>query len=386
MCQAVICNFAPLLFLTFSSQYGIPMGRITLLVTANFGIQLLTDLLSPRYVDKIGYRASLVIAHVMCSLGLVGLAVLPELLGGFSGLLLATALYAVGGGLLEVLVSPVIESCPIDNKSGAMSLLHSFYCWGSVATVLLSTLFFSFFGIENWKILSCIFAVPPLINAAFLTKLPILSPAPQEKGGGGVYKKLLSSGMFWIFLVMMTSAGAAEMAVQQWSSAFAETSLSVDKTTGDLLGMCGFSLTMALSRTLYGKFSKKIPLKGALTASSVMCIACYLMISLSDNPIIGFLGCIVCGFSVGIFWPGSFSLAASRMPVASTAMFALLSLAGDIGCTVGPTLAGFVSDVFGDDIQKGILFSICFPIILLLCLFIMRFMTRKNKAKKQIGE
>jgi len=267
-----------------------------------------------------------------------------------------------------------------------MSLLHSFYCWGSVATVLLSTLFFSFFGIENWKILSCIFAVPPLINAAFLTKLPILSPAPQEKGGGGVYKKLLSSGMFWIFLVMMTSAGAAEMAVQQWSSAFAETSLSVDKTTGDLLGMCGFSLTMALSRTLYGKFSKKIPLKGALTASSVMCIACYLMISLSDNPIIGFLGCIVCGFSVGIFWPGSFSLAASRMPVASTAMFALLSLAGDIGCTVGPTLAGFVSDVFGDDIQKGILFSICFPIILLLCLFIMRFMTRKNKAKKQIGE
>jgi len=184
----------------------------------------------------------------------------------------------------------------------------------------------------------------------------------------------------------MTSAGAAEMAVQQWSSAFAETSLSVDKTTGDLLGMCGFSLTMALSRTLYGKFSKKIPLKGALTASSVMCIACYLMISLSDNPIIGFLGCIVCGFSVGIFWPGSFSLAASRMPVASTAMFALLSLAGDIGCTVGPTLAGFVSDVFGDDIQKGILFSICFPIILLLCLFIMRFMTRKNKAKKQIGE
>ena len=365
MCQAVICNFAPLLFLTFSSQYGIPMGRITLLVTANFGIQLLTDLISPRYVDKIGYRASLVIAHVMCSLGLVGLAVLPELLGGFSGLLLATALYAVGGGLLEVLVSPVIESCPIDNKSGAMSLLHSFYCWGSVATVLLSTFFFSFFGIENWKILSCIFAVPPLINAAFLTKLPILSPAPQEKGGGGVYKKLLSSGMFWIFLVMMTSAGAAEMAVQQWSSAFAETSLSVDKTTGDLLGMCGFSLTMALSRTLYGKFSKKIPLKGALTASSVMCIACYLMISLSDDPIIGFLGCIVCGFSVGIFWPGSFSLAASRMPVASTAMFALLSLAGDIGCTVGPTLAGFVSDVFGEDIQKGILFSICFPIILL---------------------
>ena len=368
MCQAVICNFAPLLFLTFSSQYGILMGEITLLVTLNFGFQLLTDLIAPKYVDRIGYRASLIIAHVFCALGLLGLAVLPELTGGFLGLVISTVIYAVGGGLLEVLVSPVLESIPMDNKSGAMSLLHSFYCWGSVATVLVSTAFFAVFGVENWKILALILSVFPVVNALLFSRVPIMSPPPSEKQGFAAYRELLTDKAFVLFLLMMLSAGASEMAVQQWSSALAETALGVDKTTGDIFGMCGFSVTMALSRTLYGKFSKRISLKPALLISSLSCIACYLLISLSANPLIGFVGCILCGFSVGIFWPGSFSLAAKKMPRQTTLMFALLSLAGDVGCTVGPTLAGFVSNAVGGDLRVGILSAIVFPLILPVCL------------------
>ena len=380
MCQAIICNFAPLLFLTFSSQYGIPLSEITLLVTANFGFQLLTDLLAPRYVDRIGYRASLILAHLLCGAGLVGLAVLPELLGGFSGLMVSTVIYAVGGGLLEVLVSPVLESIPMDNKSGAMSLLHSFYCWGSVATVLLSTLFFTFVGIAHWKLLSLLFAILPFLNAAFFTKVPLMSPPPIKKGSIGVYKELLTSKVFLLFLIMMICSGAAEMAVQQWSSTFAEIALKVDKTTGDLFGMCGFSVTMALSRVIYGKFSEKLSLKPILFISSALCVGCYLLISLSSDPILGFVGCILCGFSVGVFWPGSFSLASSKMPKQSTVMFALLSLAGDVGCTAGPTIAGFVSNLHGGDLQIGILSCIVFPILLPVCLVLIKLIEKNKKC------
>ena len=382
ICQAIICNFAPLLFLTFSSEYNIPMTEITLLVTANFGFQLLTDLLAPGYVDKIGYRSSLIIAHLMCGGGLVGIAILPNLTGGFPGLMISTVIYAIGGGLLEVLVSPVLESIPMENKSGAMSFLHSFYCWGSVATVLLSTLFFTLVGIEHWKILSLLFAALPFINAIFFTKVPLMSPPPVKKGSGKLYKELLTSKVFILFLVMMICSGAAEMAVQQWSSVFAETALKVDKTTGDLFGMCGFSVTMALSRVIYGKFSEKLPLKPALFVSSALCVVCYLMISLSNNPTVGFVGCILCGFAVGVFWPGSFSLASSKMPRQSTLMFALLSLAGDIGCTAGPTIAGFVSNFSGGDLHVGILSCIVFPLLLPVCLILICVTDKRTNNRK----
>ena len=372
MCQAVICNFAPLLFLTFSGQYGIPMSEITLLVTANFGFQLLTDLIAPKYVDRIGYRTSLIIAHVMCSLGLVGLAILPDAMGGLLGIIVSTVIYGVGGGLLEVLVSPVLESIPSGNKSGAMSLLHSFYCWGSAFTVGFSTLFFVIFGVENWRVLSLVFALMPLVNAFFFTRVPIMSPEPTKKSSALQYKELLTNKRFLLFLTMMLCAGAAEMAVQQWSSAFAETALSVDKTMGDLFGMCGFSVTMALSRTLYGKFSARIALVPALFISGAMCVCCYLLISFSVSPALGFIGCILCGFSVGIFWPGSFSIAAREMPKQTTLMFALLSLAGDVGCTLGPTITGLVSNAAGGDLRVGIFSAIVFPIVLPVCLLLVR--------------
>ena len=372
--QAIIVNFAPLLFLTFSGTYGIPLEQITLLITLNFGVQLLTDLVASKYAHKIGYRKCIVAAHLFCALGLISMTILPEILPPLAGLLIAVSLYAVGGGLLEVLVSPIVESCPMKNKAGVMSLLHSFYCWGVVATVLFSTGFFVVFGIENWKILSVILALVPLTNMFFFTAVP-LYPIGDAENDEPNYKKLFTQKIFWLMLIMMVCAGASELAVAQWASSFAEKGLHVDKTTGDLLGACGFAVTMGISRVLYAKFSEKIPMKYATMASALLCIASYIMIGLSPTPVVGLIGCILCGFSVGVFWPGTFSLAAESVKFGGTTMFALLALAGDLGCSAGPSVAGFMTGICGGNLQYGILCAVIFPVVMLFSLF---FLNKKS--------
>lgn len=369
--QAIIVNFAPLLFLTFSGTYGIPLEQITLLITLNFGVQLLTDLVASKYAHKIGYRKCIVAAHLFCALGLISMTILPEILPPLAGLLIAVSLYAVGGGLLEVLVSPIVESCPMKNKAGVMSLLHSFYCWGVVATVLFSTGFFVVFGIENWKILSVILALVPLTNMFFFTAVP-LYPIGDAENDEPNYKKLFTQKIFWLMLIMMVCAGASELAVAQWASSFAEKGLHVDKTTGDLLGACGFAVTMGISRVLYAKFSEKIPMKYATIASALLCIASYIMIGLSPTPVVGLIGCILCGFSVGVFWPGTFSLAAESVKFGGTTMFALLALAGDLGCSAGPSVAGFMTGICGGNLQYGILCAVIFPVVMLFSLFFLK--------------
>ena len=364
--QAIVNNFAPLLFLTFNRAYGIPLGQITMLVTFNFGLQLLVDLASIGFVDRIGYRACMLIAHLMAAAGLICLAVLPELTGDpFTGLILSVIIYAIGGGLLEVLVSPVMEACPTENKEAAMSLLHSFYCWGHVGVVLLSTLFFHFAGISNWKILALIWALVPLGNAFLFTRVPI---APLIKNGekGMSVKELFSEKLFWMLLAMMVCSGASEQAVSQWASALAEKGLGISKTLGDLLGPMGFAIFMGSSRAFYGRFGEKINLERFMAASSILCCVSYLMISLVPSPLIALIGCAVCGLSVGIMWPGSFSIASATLRRGGTAMFALLALGGDLGCSGGPTLVGAVSSRFGDDLRYGVLSALIFPLGLLL--------------------
>ena len=369
--QAIIVNFAPLLFMTFSETYTIPLEQITLLITVNFVTQLLTDLLASEFVQKIGYRRAILLAHICCALGLVSMAVLPDLINSFAGLLISTMIYAVGGGLLEVLVSPIVESCPSKNKAGIMSLLHSFYCWGVVATVLLSTAFFVFVGIEHWRWLSCLFALVPFFNIFFFSFVP-LYPIGEDENDAPNYKKLFSQKVFWLMLIMMVCSGASELAVAQWASSFAESALAVDKTTGDLLGACGFAVTMGIARVLYAKFSEKISMKYATMACSILCIVSYLIIGLSPYPVLALIGCVLCGFSVGVFWPGTFSLATESVKFGGTTMFALLALSGDLGCSSGPSVAGFMASVFGGNLQHGILCAIIFPAILLCCLFFLK--------------
>lgn len=363
--QAIINNFIPLLFLTFQGSYGISLSKITLLVTFNFGAQLVVDIIAISFVDKIGYRASMIIAHVFAAAGLVSLTVLPELFADpFVGLLLSVMIYAVGGGLLEVLVSPVVEACPTDNKEKAMSLLHSFYCWGHVGVVLLSTLFFNVCGIGNWKILAVLWAIVPLCNAVAFTKVP-MAQLLEDGDKGLSMKELASMKMFWILMLMMLCAGASEQAVSQWASALAEKGFGISKTISDLIGPMAFAILMGSSRAFYGKFGDKINLEKFMIGSSILCMLSYLMISLIPVPALGLLGCAICGLSVGIMWPGTFSVASAAMPRGGTAMFAFLALAGDMGCSSGPTFVGFVSGALGDNLKLGVLAAIVFPAFLI---------------------
>ncbi|MBQ7290599.1 MAG: MFS transporter [Clostridia bacterium] len=365
--QAIVNNFAPLLFITFQNTYDIPLSQITLLVTINFGVQLTVDLLSTLFVDKIGYRTSIVIAQFFSAAGLILLTVLPEVMPPFAGILLAVIVYAIGGGIIEVLISPIMESCPTDNKEKAMSLLHSFYCWGHVGVVLISTAFFTIFSIENWRILAYVWALIPLINSVIFIKTPI-APLIADGEKGMTLAELFKSKIFWLLVVMMVCSGACEQAVSQWASAFAEIGLGISKTAGDLAGPMTFAVLMGGARAFYGKYGDKINLDKFMAGSAALCVASYLLASLVPNPIVNLIGCAVCGFSVGIMWPGTFSRAASTLRTGGTAMFALLALAGDLGCSAGPTLVGFVSDAVGGNMKIGILAATIFPAVMLVCL------------------
>lgn len=369
--QAIVNNFIPLLFLTFQSTYGIPLSQITLLITVNFVVQLLTDIAATKFVDKIGYRASALIAHIFAAAGLSGIGILPELLPSpFAGLLISVAFYAVGGGLIEVIISPIVEACPTSRKAAAMSLLHSFYCWGSVFVVLVSTVFFTFAGISHWKIMAFLWALIPIANTVYFSQVPIA--ALVEDGQSMKVRELFATKIFWIFGLLMLCAGASELAMSQWASAFAESGLKVSKTAGDLAGPCLFAVLMGSARVFYARFSEKIPLVKFMAASSILCIFSYLLAVLAPVPVLGLLGCALCGLSVGIMWPGTFSLAAAECPKGGTAMFALFALAGDLGCMTGPTLVGFVSGNSGGLLQTGLAAAAIFPVLFLAGLFLLR--------------
>lgn len=363
--QAIVNTFMPLLFVTFSEGYGIPMTKITLLVTVNFLLQLCIDMVAARFASRISYRVMAVGAQLFSGAGLILLSVLPDLLPDpFVGLLIGVVVCAVGGGLLEVIVSPMVESCPIRNKQQMMSLLHSVFCWGQVAVIGLSTVFFSTVGIANWRILARLWAIVPFANALFFLTVPIFRPSGDEDSGASL-GKLFRNPMFWLFFAMMLCAGASEVSVSQWASAFAERGLGVNKTVGDLAGPMAFAVCMGASRMIFGFFGAKLRLKRFILFSAVLCIASYLCIALSPIPALGLIGCAICGFSVGIFWPGTLSMASETIPSGGTAMFALMALAGDIGCSGGPTLAGMVAGAVGDDLHIGILAAIVFPILML---------------------
>lgn len=378
--QAIIVNFAPLLFLTFQNTYAISWSSISALITINFCVQLCVDLLCAKLIDRIGYRTGILIAHGAAALGLIGLAFLPDLLGDpFWGLVICVSVYAVGGGILEVLVSPMVESCPTTNKEGYMSLLHSFYCWGHVGVVLLSTLFFAVFGIENWKLLSLLWALVPILNGVAFIFVPIATP--QSAGQAGLpLSKLLKSGLFWIFFVMMLCAGASEQGVAQWASAFAEKALGIPKAIGDLAGPLSFAVMMGTVRALFAKFSHRISLDKALTLCGLLCVVSYLLASLSPNPVFSFLGCALCGVSVAIMWPGTLSAGAGQIKGGGTAMFALFAVAGDVGCSVGPSLVGMVSDKLDGDLKRGILAGVIYPIGLLAAILCRRIWQKKHSA------
>lgn len=369
--QAISANFAPLLFLTFYRTYGIPFHKLALISTCFFFTQLVVDFLCAKFVDRIGYRRSVVASELLSGLGLVGLAFLPELLPSpFAGILICTVIYAVGSGLIEVLVSPIVEACPFENKEGIMSLLHSFYCWGSVGVILGSTLFFALFGVERWRILACIWACVPLYNISNFAVCPIETLV--EDGESMSITQLFRTRIFWLLIILMVCAGSSELAMAQWASAFAESALHVPKTIGDLAGPCGFAVLMGISRVFYAKFGEKTDLTVFMIVSGILCLCCYLLAGLAKWPLLGLIGCTVCGFSVGIMWPGSISISSSILPTGGTAMFALLALAGDLGGSIGPAIVGAVSERMGENLRAGVLSGLGFPAILVASVLFLR--------------
>lgn len=368
--QAIAANFAPLLFLTFQTTYGISLEKIALIPGVFYLTQLVIDLGATRFADKIGYRICVVASQVVSAAGLVLLAVLPGLLPvPFLGILIAVVLYAIGSGLVEVLVSPIVEACPFENKESRMSLLHSFYCWGAVGVILGSTLFFAVFGMEHWRILTLLWALVPLVNVFQFLTCPIERLVEEDEGLPP--RKLLRLPLLWMMILLMVCAGAAEASMAQWASAFTESALGVSKTVGDLAGPCLFAAFMGLSRLLYGTMGEKWDLTRAMLGSGVLCVACYLVASLAPWPVLGLAGCALCGFSVGILWPGAISLSSRKCPKGGTAMFAFLALAGDLGGTVGPAAVGTLAELAGDNLKTGLLTTTIFPVLLVGALLVL---------------
>lgn len=369
--QAIAANFAPLLFLTFHRTYQISLGRIAFISTAFFFTQLLVDLFCAKYVDRIGYRRSVIASEVFSAAGLIGLAFLPSLLPDpYVGILISVIIYAMGSGLIEVLVSPIVEACPFDNKDSVMSLLHSFYCWGSVGVILLSTIFFAIFGIENWRILACIWALIPLYNTFNFISCPIESLT--EEGEGLSIRQLCHIPIFWIALILMVCAGASEISMAQWASAYVESALGISKSIGDIIGPCLFAVMMGMSRSFYGKYGENIDLMKFMIGSGALCLVCYLLSALAPLPFLNLVGCAVCGFSVGIMWPGTISIASKKIPLGGTAMFALLAMAGDLGGSVGPGIVGFVTQNANDNLKVGMLADCVFPTVLVLSVLLLK--------------
>ena len=350
--QAIAANFAPLLFLKFHMDYNISLGNIALISTCFFFTQLVVDLFCAKFVDRIGYRACIVASEVCSALGLVGLAILPDLLSNpYMGIIISVITYAIGSGLIEVLCSPIVEACPFENKEATMSLLHSFYCWGAVGTILVSTAFFAIFGIDSWKYLAVLLALVPAINIYNFATCPI--EYLVEDGEGMSIPSLFKTPLFWVAIILMVCSGASELSMAQWASAYAEAALGLSKTMGDLLGPCLFAVAMGICRVLYGKYGEKVNLTKFMLGSGLLCVVCYVLASLFSNPVVGLAGCILCGFSVGIMWPGTLSISSKKFPAGGTAMFALLAMAGDLGGSIGPAIVGRVTQMAGDNIRTG---------------------------------
>lgn len=374
--QAIINNFLPLLFLTFQRDFSLPYDKISLLIVINFGFQLVVDYFSAFFIDKIGYKKCTVAAHILAAAGLCSLSILPYIMTPFAGIVISIIIYATGSGLIEVIVSPLVEACPSERKEASMSLLHSFYCWGHMCVVLLSTLFFTVFSVNNWRILAVLWALVPMLNGAYFCFVPF--PEILDENKGMSVKELFKTKLFYVFALIMLCSGASEQAMSQWASAFAESGLQVSKTVGDLLGPCMFAFLMGSARLLYSKISERFSLSAVMVASGILCILSYLVAAVSPFPIVSLIGCAVCGFSVGVMWPGTFSLAALKMPKGGTALFAMLALFGDSGCSLGPAVVGKGITLFGGDFSKGMLLAMIFPVLLIVG--VLRTAGKRNSA------
>lgn len=387
--QGIVNNLSPLFFVIFQDHFGIDYMLISALILCNFITQVITDVLAVRYVDRIGMRRAAVLAHVLAFSGLAMQGILPNILPApYIGLVIATVINGIGGGLIEVIISPIVDSCPGDAKASAMSLLHSFYCWGQVGVVLITTLLLRVIGEDLWYIIPLLWSLIPFYNLFSFLKVPLMPAIPEDEKTP--LRTLLKSKIFLVAMLLMLCAGASELAMCQWSSLFAERALGVTKVMGDLMGPCLFAVLMGIGRTIFGIWGEKINLSHALMATAALCVLCYIGAGLFDNPILSLISCALCGISVSLMWPGTFSLVATIYPKGGTAMFGTLAILGDVGCSVGPALFGAVSTAAANaavnsasadqlGLKSGMLVSIIFPLFIVIGVALITHLAKQEK-------
>ncbi|MBE6674955.1 MAG: MFS transporter [Ruminococcaceae bacterium] len=384
--QAIMLNFPPLLYIFFQNDFGLTLSQVSFLITANIIVELIVDIIVSKFAVRIGYRPLVIAATCFATLGLLSMFLLPSVMANkFVALILAMMLCGAGGGIMEVLISPIVEACPTKNKNGMMSLLHSFYCWGQAAVVLISTVFFQIFGLENWIYIAIAWTAVPLTCMVLFSRAPIYMLQEESEKGTSILT-LFKNKIFWVLILMMICAGASELAMAQWASAFAEIVIGKSdlKWLSDLLGPCLFAICMGCTRVFYAKMAEKLNLVKGIFISSIVCIAAYLITVFSPYPVLSLIGCALCGVGAGMMWPCSFSMASEKMPHGGVLLFGLLALAGDFGCLAGPSLAGQVSALFNDNLKVGFAVSIIFPLTLAIICGVMYVNSKKNKSDKEI--
>jgi len=384
--QAITINLASLFFVIFGERYGISYADIGSLVLITFAIQLLVDALMIKFIYVIGYRVAAVSAHVFAAVGLVLFGILPNVMDPFTGILISVFFYSLGGGMTEVVISPIVDSLPGDAKASGMCLLHSFYSWGLVAVVLFSTIILKLIGDSLWYLIPFFWALIPLFNTFFFMRVPMV-PITKEARSTSL-RDYFKSPIMYVATLLMICGGASEMAMSQWASLFAENGLGVTKVVGDLLGPCLFAINMGIGRTVYGIWGEKINIKKALLACSIMTTVCYLVTVFAEIPLLALFGCALCGFGVSLMWPGILAMSSAAFgKLSSPAMFAFLALAGDVGCSVGPWLTGQVSNAYmgvnalansSDALRAGLLVTSLFPALMIVGCVVMMFAVNKN--------
>lgn len=375
--QAIVNNFLPILFIVFQDVYGLGYEKLGRLIVINFATQMFIDFITPKIIHKLGYRRAAFLCQFTACVGLCLMAVLPRFMSNtYLAIIISIVFYATGSGLMEVILSPMIEMLPTGNKSGNMAVLHSFYCWGQTVVVPLTTLMVFIFGRENWTYIPLVWAVVPFVNMFTFLRVPIVEPDSEEKQS--TFLELARTPKFVVYMVMMLCAGASEIAMSQWSSLFVEQALGVSKAIGDIVGPCLFALFMALGRVIYASLSKKVSFTRLLIWLNLLCFICYVMVALCHIAVLSLVFCALCGLSVSISWPGIYSAGARTFKTGGAVMFSAFAMCGDTGCALGPGLVGLVAEY--TNLNVGFLVAAVFPLIMVICsIYILKNRVAKNK-------
>lgn len=393
--QALVNNLAPVFFVLFRVLYGFSYLQVGILAALNFTLQLFADITSPNLISRFGYRKCAMTAQALCAVGLILMPGLCILTGGvYISFIIPVLIYSYGAGMIEVLASPIVEAIPDLPENTKMSMLHSFYSWGQMTCVALTTLALHFIGYERWFLIPVLWSAIPIFGIILFSRarLDMADMAEKESEKGG----RLFCRSFVLMLIIMTCAGASEIAMSEWSSLFAEEALGVSKVAGDLFGPCMFALFMGMGRMCHAKFGERLNLSRLIKACSLLCVICYVGAALLRPAAASLIFCALTGLSVSLMWPGALSLAAARNN-GGARMYGLLAAFGDIGCIIGPVVTSSVSE-FADGneriraigaayglsadktaLRASLLAMALIPLVMLICLSLFSDKGRENE-------